>query len=125
MIHQVKEFLTRTVLPAALVVATGYNAAMMVNGPDGRRAGEAVAAEAEVASARLVELRERNGRLAARADGLMLASLDEDLLEERLRARLGLARPGEYMVRMGDLDRIAGTRTETDDDGTQLAQLSR
>ena len=124
MIHSVKAFLTHAVLPAALIVATGYNAAMMANGPDGRRAGEAVLAEAEAASERLAELRERNGRLAARADGLMLASLDEDLLEERLRARLGLTRPGEYMVRMGDLDRIAGTERH-EDDRTQLAELSR
>ena len=37
----------------------------------------------------------------------MSASLDKDLLDERVRSVLGLVRPGELMVRMEDLDRIA------------------
>ena len=122
MIHAAKAFLSRTVLPAVLIVATAYNAALMVNGPDGRRAGALARAEVQEAEAQLAEARGRTAQLSARADGLMLASLDHDLLEERLRARLGLTRPGEYMVRMQDLDRIAG-RKDGDDD-IQLAQLS-
>lgn len=122
MIQTAKAFLTRTVLPAALIVATGYNAAMMVNGPEGQRAEAVLVAEIAKSRAELAEARGRTTHLASRADGLLLASLDHDLLEERLRARLGLTRPGEYMVRMQDLDEIAGTET-TDDDSIELAHL--
>lgn len=115
MIHQAKSFAVQVLLPAGLLVATAYNAAMTVNGPDGRRAHALIAAEAEQARAALAEARTRTAHLSARADGLMLATLDHDLLDERLRARLGLARPGERMVRMNDVDRIAGTRAEADD----------
>ena len=124
MIHGAKSFLTQIVLPAALVVAAGYNAAMMVNGPEGRRAEALLREEIAEAAADLADARTRTAALAARADGLMLASLDHDLLEERLRVRLGLTRPGEYMVRMRDLDEVAGLEDQHDGD-TRYAQLSR
>lgn len=122
--HAFKVFLTRTVLPAALIVGAGYNIALTINGPDGRLAAEATRAKIADAKAALSEAQVRTAHLSRRADGLMTASLDEDLFEERLRARLGLTRPGEYMVRMQDLDEIAAL--DQDDDGSfELAELER
>ena len=121
MVHAFKRFLAEAVLPAVLTVGVAYNFALAANGPDGRAAGAIVRAQAEVARAELAEAEARTARLSARADGLMLASLDHDLLDERLRARLGLARPGERMVRMRDLDRLAGIAPEAD---TRLAALA-
>ena len=40
-----------------------------------------------------------------------MATLDVDLFEERLRARLGLTLPGEYMIRVEELDRLASAET--------------
>lgn len=111
---RVRLFLTQTVLPACLLVAIGYNLLLTVNGPEGIRAEALLRAEIDKEHARLDAARARTAFLADRADGLMLASLDEDLLEERLRARLGLADPAEYMVRMSDLDRIAAMETDND-----------
>jgi cell division protein FtsB len=112
---RIRLFLTQTVLPACLLVAIGYNLLLTVNGPEGVRAETLLRAEIEQERARLDAAQQRTASLAQRADGLMLATLDEDLLEERLRARLGLADPAEYMVRMSDLDRIAAMETENDD----------
>ena len=106
MIDAAKTFLTQTVLPAGLVLATGFNAVMAVNGPDGRRAEAILSERIEAQRATLAETRARTAHLSDRADRLMLATLDEDLLEERLRVRLGLTRPGEYRVRMEDLDGV-------------------
>ena len=114
----IRAFLTRTVLPAACLVGTAYNAALMVNGPEGRRADAIV--QARLASEReaVAAIRQQADHLEDRADRLLMASLDHDLLEERLRARLGLTAPGEYMIRIDELDRLASL--EKNDERTDL-----
>lgn len=103
----IRSFLTQTVLPAAALVGAAYNLALMVNGPEGRRADDLIQAEIARERAALAALRERAAHLEDRADRLLIGSLDEDLFEERLRARLGLTAPGEYMIRIEELDRLA------------------
>ena len=103
----VRAFLTRTVLPAFCLVGTAYNAALMVNGPEGRKAAELIDTRIAEEEAALGALRQQTAHLEDRADRLLMATLDHDLLEERLRARLGLTAPGEYMIRMDELDRLA------------------
>ena len=118
----IQSFLLRTVLPAVCLTGAACNLGFMVNGPDGLRAHDALLAKVEAREVELAERRALNDRLAARADGLLAASLDTDLFEERLRARLGLTRPEEYMVPMSDLDRVAGLETP-DDEPLRFAEL--
>ena len=106
-----RTFLTQTVLPAACLVGAAYNAALMVNGPEGRRADELLRARIAEERVALAETRARAAHLEDRADRLLMATLDVDLFEERLRARLGLTLPGEYMIRVEELDRLASAET--------------
>lgn len=92
---------------AFLVVGIGYNVAMTFNAEDGLRMKSALNAQIVAEREELAALEARRDDLSDKADRLMSASLDQDLLEERVRAVLGLVRPGEYMVRMEDLDRLA------------------
>ncbi|MBB4659506.1 FtsB family cell division protein [Parvularcula dongshanensis] len=117
----VRTVLVQTVLPAALIVGIAYNALVTVNGEEGRKAAHLLREEVAEQTARLDEARARTAALSDHADRLLTASLDQDLLEERLRARLGLVAQDEYMVRMGDVDRLAGL--ETLDDPVQYAAL--
>lgn len=117
----IRDILLRTILPAACVVGIAYNAALTVNGPDGLRAAAALEAALATELAQADETAARVAALSARADGLLMASLDEDLLEESLRERLGLVAEGELMVRMDDLDRLASRAEEERD--VRLASL--
>jgi cell division protein FtsB len=99
--------ITRTILPAACLVGAAYNACLMVNGPEGQVARERLERRLAAERVELARSRDRVAMLGERADGLMMASLDPDLLEEALRERLGLVREGERLVRMSDLDRLA------------------
>ena len=107
----IRSFLTQTVLPAACIVGAAYNAALMVNGPEGRRADGIVRQRIVEERAAVAALRAQTAHLEDRADRLLLATLDPDLFEERLRARLGLTLPGEYMIRMDELDELASAET--------------
>ena len=110
----IRSFLTQTVLPAACLVGAAYNAALMVNGPEGHRANELIRAKIEQERSVLSDISAQTEHLEDRADRLLMASLDEDLFEERLRARLGLTAPGEYMIRTDELDRLASLETRHD-----------
>ena len=110
----IRSFLTQTVLPAACLVGAAYNLALMVNGPEGRRADDLIRARIDAERAALADLRAQTAHLEDRADRLLMANLDEDLFEERLRARLGLTAPGEYMIRTDELDRLASLEAHSD-----------
>lgn len=99
--------LGETVLPAICLVGIGYNILVMLNAPEGMRMNSLLQQELVESKAQLAALRGEYAHLSDRADRLMTATLDQDLLEERVRAVLGLARPNELMVRMEDLDRLA------------------
>ena len=117
----VRTVLVQTVLPAALIVGVAYNLLVTANGEEGRKAAALLREKVAEETLRLDAARARTAALSDHADRLLTASLDEDLLEERLRTRLGLVAEGEYMVRMGDVDRLAGL--ETSDDPVQYAAL--
>ncbi len=96
-----------TLLPAICVVGIAYNVLVMLNAPEGIRMNKLLKEELAAERATLATLKAERDHLSDRADRLMSASLDKDLLDERVRSVLGLVRPGELMVRMEDLDRIA------------------
>lgn len=98
---------------AFLVVAVGYNTLAMLNSEDGVRMNERLQLEIAARKARVAELETQYSHLSDRADRLLTAQLDEDLLEERVRGVLGLVRPDEYLVRMEDLDRLAALNAPT------------
>ena len=106
-----RSFLTQIVLPAACLVGVAYNVAVTVNGPEGRRMDDILSVRIESERAALSELRAQTAHLEDRADRLLMGSLDPDLFEERLRARLGLTLPGEYMIRVEELDKLASAET--------------
>ncbi|WOI54218.1 FtsB family cell division protein [Parvularcula sp. LCG005] len=95
------------VLPAICVVGIGYNGLLYLNAPEGVRMNNLLQDRIADSRAELAALEAERQRLSDHADRLLTASLDEDLLEERVRSVLGLVRPNEYMVRMEDLDRLA------------------
>lgn len=90
------------------MVLIGFNVLVMLNSPDGLRMLGTLEARQGAVEAEIAALDAERLWLKDRAERLMLASLDEDLLEERVRSVLGLARADEYMIRMEDLDRLAG-----------------
>ena len=95
------------VAPAAAVVAAAYQCLMALNGPEGFHQAAQLEAERQALAARVLELKEERSRLEERADRLELVNLDEDLLEQSVRANLGHMRPGEYRIPMDDLDEVA------------------
>ncbi|MEM9232737.1 MAG: septum formation initiator family protein [Pseudomonadota bacterium] len=113
----------QSALAALAVVAIGYNFLVMWNSPEGVRMNEQLQLEIEQRQAEIAELEEQYAFLSGRADRLLTAQLDEDLLEERVRGVLGLVRPDEYLVRMEDLDRLADLGAETAAEQARLAAL--
>ncbi|WP_031550971.1 FtsB family cell division protein [Parvularcula oceani] len=120
--NKITAFLTQIVLPAACVVGIAYNLLVTQNGEEGRRAAALLREQVAVETQALEAAKLRTARLSDRADRLLVASLDRDLLEERVRARLGLVSAEEYMVRMGDVDRLAGLEAEHGP-GSRYAEL--
>ncbi|WP_158305849.1 FtsB family cell division protein [Parvularcula bermudensis] len=118
------------VAAAFLVVTTGYNALLTVNSDEGLIVAERL--EADIAARRdhLAALQSQKTALEERTDRLREDRLDKDLLDEKVRSVLGLARPDEYLVRMEDLDRLAALATDEEaaplpeDPLTRLAALS-
>lgn len=94
------------------VVAVAYNFLMMLNSTEGLFMHQQLNAQLQTEKAELAELQDQYAFLTRRADSLLTAGLDEDLLEERVRGVLGLVRPDEYLVRMEDLDRLAVAYTD-------------
>ncbi|MBB5520145.1 septum formation initiator family protein [Amphiplicatus metriothermophilus] len=91
------------VLLACWVVYLAYGA---VAGAAGYRALGELEAEAARERAALAALRARREALEKRADLLNPRSLDPDLVDERVRAVLGYARPGDVVVPRDELDRM-------------------
>ncbi|MEM1381230.1 MAG: hypothetical protein AAGH41_11480 [Pseudomonadota bacterium] len=120
----IRSFVVSSVLPAVLMVGAGYQLLMGLNGPDGARAAERLAAEKTERMLALHELSEERARLEARADRLLLSSLDEDLLEERVRANLGHMKPGEYRIPASDLDRVAAVQVSSSQELTSLIAVA-
>jgi cell division protein FtsB len=116
----IRSVLFSAVLPAAMLVGGAYQALMAVNGPDGLKQAEHLAAVKEERAAALDELKREREKLERRADRLVLVSLDEDLLEETARANLGLMKPGEYRIPLDDLDRVAAAEASS---GAELTNL--
>lgn len=117
---KIRAFLLSSILPGALVVASAYQALMAVNGPEGLRRAEQLAELRAERIAALAALEERQAQLEGRADRLLLASLDEDLLEERVRANLGHMRPGEYRIPVSELDAVAALEASSEAQLTSL-----
>lgn len=120
----IRSILLSSVVPGALIVAAAYQALMALNGPEGLRRAEQLA---DVRAERLADvqaLKDRQAQLESRADRLLLASLDEDLLEERVRANLGHMRPGEYRIPVSELDAVAVLETSTEAQLTNLIAVA-
>lgn len=96
-----------TALTAIFVVGIGYNLLVGLNSQEGVRMTNVLRDQIEVETVRLESLRADYEFLNQRADRLLSRSLDQDLLEERVRSVLGLVQHGEYLVRVDDLDRVA------------------
>lgn len=113
-----------SVLPAVLTVTAAYQLLMGLNGPEGlHRASQLQALKAE-REAELAALEDARAQLEERADRLLLASLDEDLLDERVRAQLGHMRPGEYRIPASELDEIAALRADSGQELTSLLAVA-
>lgn len=120
----IKSLFFSSVLPAALVVTTGYQVLMGVNGPQGLHAAAQLEAVRAERSADLSEMEAERAWLEARADRLLLDSLDEDLLEESVRANLGHMKPGEYRIPASELDRVAAVQTSNAQELTSLIAVA-
>lgn len=120
----IRSVLSTSVLPAALIVGAAYQALMGVNGPEGARAAEQLAALKADKAAAVAALEEERARLEERADRLVLVNLDEDLLEERVRANLGHMKPGEYRIRLGELDEVAAAEADEEAELTSLIAVA-
>ncbi len=119
-------FLTDTVWPAICLVGIGYNVLVMLNSEDGVRMNSILVEEIAAERETLAELQAEQAYLSDRADRLMTASLDHDLLEERVRSVLGLVRPSEFMIKMDELDAVAAvspTLTAEEAEAMHLASL--
>ncbi|GGY49108.1 hypothetical protein GCM10007148_17020 [Parvularcula lutaonensis] len=122
--QMIRSILVTSVVPAALLVAAAYQALMGLNGPDGLKRAEQLAEvraeQAMVVAGLMVE----QARLEERADRLELESLDEDLLEESVRANLGHMRPGEYRIAVGELDAVAAIEVSHEAELTNLIAVA-
>lgn len=107
MVRGMLSVLGGTLLPALCVVGIGYNTLVAVNSSEGVRMKSLLDEQIAVERERLKALEGQHAFLSNRADRLLSASLDEDLLEERVRSVLGLVDRGEYLMRLEDLDRLA------------------
>ncbi|MEE4211239.1 MAG: septum formation initiator family protein [Parvularcula sp.] len=116
----IRSIFITSVLPAAVIVASAYQGLMAVNGPEGLYRRAQLEAEKLRLSEEVRVMTEERGRLEARADRLTYAGLDEDLLEERVRAELGHMKPGEYRIALSELDAVA---EEEADENTELTSL--
>ena len=113
-----------SIVPAGLIVATAYQVLMGLNGPDGLRQADRLAAVRAEQAVALAALENERGHLEERADRLLLASLDEDLLEERVRANLGHMKPGEYRIPASELDRVAAVQVSASQELTSLIAVA-
>lgn len=107
MMGQLKSLFWNGVFPAFCMVGIAYNTLVMLNADEGIRMNDMLQDRIAEEQQHIVSLQSQYTQLSDTADRLMSASLDEDLLEERVRSVLGLVRPGEYKVRMEDLDKLA------------------
>ena len=87
------------VLSSFLVVYFSYH---LVQGDRGLIARDRLVAEIDEAGVRLAALQADRERLEHRVDGLSPASIDPDLLEEQIRARLHWAHPDELIISLTD-----------------------
>lgn len=111
-------------MPAALVVAGSYQLLMGFNGPEGRAEADRLAAVAAERAAAVASLDQQRLALEARADRLASGTLDEDLLEESVRANLGHMRPGEYRIPADQLDAVAALQVESSSELTNLIAVA-
>jgi cell division protein FtsB len=119
-----RSLLLSAVLPAGMLVSAAYQGLMAFNGPEGFVRAEQLTQTAAQRQAEVNALRRHQARLEERADRLVLASLDEDLLEERVRANLGHMRPGEYRIPVLELDAVAALETEAGEELTDLIAVA-
>ena len=91
------------VLIASWIVYLAYGA---IGGAASYRALGELREEAAAKRAELAGLRERRELLAKRADLLNPRSLDPDMVDERIRAVLGYAQPGDVVIPRDELDRV-------------------
>lgn len=91
---------TTYAVPALSVAGLVYCAVDLYEAPRGLRTKEAVAAKMAVAKQELADLSTEKRALEHRV--ALLAGknrkIDADMLDERLRAMLNLAKPGEYII---------------------------
>lgn len=92
--------------PALLACWIAYLAYGAIAGAAGYRTLRELEAEAAKERAALAALRARREALEKRADLLNPKSLDPDMADERVRAVLGYARPGDIVVPRNELDRM-------------------
>lgn len=120
----IRSFFFGAILPAALLVGAGYQGLMAVNGPEGMGRAQQLEEHRKEREAEVDALRERQAALENRADRLVLASLDEDLLEQSVRANLGHMSPGEYRIPIGELDAVAAIEVSHEAELTTLIAVA-
>jgi cell division protein FtsB len=120
----VRSILFGAVLPAAVLALSAYQGLMAVNGPEGFTRAKQLEELKVARAAEVNALMRRQAQLEDRADRLVTASLDEDLLEERVRANLGHMRPGEYRIPVFELDAVAALEAEAGEELTDLIAVA-
>ncbi|MEM1410302.1 MAG: hypothetical protein AAGG79_06105 [Pseudomonadota bacterium] len=120
----IKSYFLSAVLPACLVAAGAYQILMGLNGPQGHAHAEQLATLKMQRQALLDNLEAQKEGLEQRADRLLLVNLDEDLLEERVRANLGHMRPEEFRIAASELDELAAMRDEQNAELTSLIAVA-
>jgi cell division protein FtsB len=84
--------------PALGVALTGYFASHLVEGDRGLLAWVRLTREIHAQNDRLADLRAQSTDLRAKVADMTPDHLDPDLLDERVRAALNLAAPGEIVI---------------------------
>ena len=77
-----------------------------VIGPNGLRADAALKREREILRREVAALNEQRANLRIVADQLNSASIDPDMIDEKIRAVLGYAAPGDLVIPKAELERM-------------------
>lgn len=99
-------FWLRTAIPALCAFMIASLAVSAVVGPNGLRADAALQRERDSLRREVAELEAHRAELRLVADQLNSGSLDPDMIDEKIRAVLGYAAPGDYVVPKAEFERM-------------------
>ena len=110
----ITRFFSEVAAPAAIACWTAYFIFAALFGASSFRVLSGLEREARVMHAEVEELKQRRETLERRADMLSPASLDADLVDERVRSVLGFARSGDFVLPRRELNELLKRKQDGD-----------